>query len=159
FTTSPMTEQEFPGRAAEVIAGLEAAVDNLICLGQRNFLWFWRNPMLLQWRRGVRGLEYCTLYIMIKEISELIRHSEADPALITDYLLRIKDLLVPFVEKAMQLLILERQAIQNGPTTYEKCDVPDIQKMRTELFSSSKSHGGAFKDLVDKIDKLIYILL
>ena len=38
----------------------------LISLGERNFLWFWRNSMLLQWRRGIRGLEYNTLYIMIK---------------------------------------------------------------------------------------------
>src|SRR5208282_6528514 len=106
FTTSPMTEQEFPGRAAEVIAGLEAAVDNLICLGERNFLWFWRNPMRLQWRRGVRGLEYCTLYVMIKEISERIKYSSADPSLIADHVFRIKDSLIPFVEKAMHLLIL-----------------------------------------------------
>ena len=115
--------------------------------------------MLLQWRRGVRGLEYCTLYVLIKEISELIRYSDADPSFITDYALRIKDLLVPFVEKAMQLLILERDAIQNGRVTYEKCDDPEIQKMRTELFSSSKSHGGIFKELIGKIDSLLYALL
>jgi hypothetical protein len=142
-----------------LFAELESAVDKLISLGQRNFLWYWRNPMLLQWRRGVRGLEYCTLYVLIKEISELIRYSDADPSFITDYALRIKDLLVPFVEKAMQLLILERDAIQNGRVTYEKCDDPEIQKMRTELFSSSKSHGGIFKELIGKIDSLLYALL
>ncbi len=138
---------------------LESAVDTLISLGQRNFLWFWRNPMLLQWRRGVRGLEYCTLYILIKEISKIIINSDVDPSLITDYALRIKDLLIPFVEKAMELLILEKDAIQNGHITYEKCDDTEIQKMRTELFSSSKSHGGIFKDLIDKIDSLLYTLL
>ncbi len=115
--------------------------------------------MLLQWRRGVRGLEYCTLYVLIKEISELIRCSDADPSLITDYALRIKELLVPFVEKAMHLLILERHAMQNGHITYDKCDDPEIRKIRTELFSSSKSHGGMFKELIDKIDTLLYALL
>ncbi len=138
---------------------LESAVDELIALGQRNFLWFWRNPMLLQWQRGVRGLEYCTLYVMIKEISALVRYSDADPSLIADYALEIKDLLIPFVEKAMPLLILERDAMRKGHITYEKCDDPEIQKKRTELFVSSKSHGGIFKQLLDKIDALLYALL
>ncbi len=145
--------------ASETFAELESAVDELIALGKRNFLWFWRTPMLLQWQRGVRGLEYCTLHVLIKEISELIMYSDADRSLITDSVLRIKDLLIPFVEKAMQLLILERHAMQKGPITYEKCEDPEIQKMRTELFSSSKSHGGIFKELLDRIDMLLYMLL
>ena len=33
--------------------------------------------MLLQWRRGVRGLEYNTLYGMIKEIEEIVRKRES----------------------------------------------------------------------------------
>ena len=155
----PPSPQPRLGHFGGLFAELESAVDKLISLGKRNFLWFWRNPMLLQWQRGVRGLEYCTLYVLIKEISELVRYSDADPSLITDYALRIKDLLIPFVEKAMQLLILERAAMQNGHITYEKCDDPEIQKMRTELFSSSKSHGGIFKGLIDKIDALLYALL
>jgi hypothetical protein len=147
------------GKTAKLLDELESAVESLISLGQRNFLWFWRNPMLLQWRRGVRGLEYCTLYVMIKEISELIKCSNADPSLIADYAMRVKDSLIPFVEKAMHLLILERHAMQNGHITYEKCDDPEIQKIRTELFSTSKSYGGTFKDLIDKIDMLLYTLL
>ena len=146
-------------RSFTLLDELESAVDELIALGQRNFLWFWRTPMLLQWQRGIRGLEYCTLYVLIKEISELIRYSGADQSLITDDALRIKDLLIPFVEKAKQLLILERHSIQKGHITYEKCDDPVIQKMRTELFSSSKSHGGIFKELLDEIDTLLYMLL
>ena len=155
----PSTQCAAKLSAREVIAEIESAVEELISLGHRNFLWFWRNPMLLQWRRGVRGLEYCTLYVLIKEISELIKYSDDDPSLIADYAFRIKGLLIPFVEKAMSLLIRERHAMQNGHITYEKCDDPEIQKMRAELFSSSKSHGGLFKDLIDKIDTLLYTLL
>ena len=55
----------------ELMSDLKSAVDDLISLGIRSFLWFRRNPMLLQWRRGVRGLEYCTLYVMIKELSAI----------------------------------------------------------------------------------------
>ena len=61
----------------ELITELETAVNDLISLGIRNFLWFWRNPVLLQWRRGVRGLEYCTLYVMVKEIAEILKMHDA----------------------------------------------------------------------------------
>ncbi|OGW72598.1 MAG: hypothetical protein A2484_01225 [Nitrospirae bacterium RIFOXYC2_FULL_44_7] len=72
---------------------------------------------------------------------------------------KIKGMLLPFTEKAKQLLILERHAIQNGHITYKRCDNPEIQKLRTELFSSSKSHGGLFKKLIDETDKLLYALI
>ena len=139
---------------------LEWAVEDLIGLGIRNFLWFWRNPMLLQWRRGVRGLEYCTLYVMVKEIAEILKMHDAGYMIqdIGKDLKKIKGMLLPFTEKAKQLLILERHAIQTGHITYERCDDPEIQKLRTELFSSSKSHGGLFKKLIDEVDKLLYTL-
>jgi glutamine amidotransferase-like uncharacterized protein len=142
----------------EAVSGLEVRVDELISLGTRNFLWFWRNPMLLQWRRGVRGLEYCTLYVMIKEIAGLVRAGAADG----DFGERIDclgSLLKPFVDDAMRLLIMERLAMQNGHITYEKCDEPEIKEIRTRLFSNSKSHGGLFKELIDEIDGVLFSLL
>ena len=147
------------------ISDLEAAVSELTSLGTRNFLWFWRNPMLLQWRRGIRGLEYCTLYIMIKEIAEILCQTSALPDFrasepsIRDNLSRIRELLRPFIDKAKRLLVLERLALQNNHITYEKCDDPEIQKLRTDLFSNSKSYGGIFKELIGEIDKLLYLLL
>ncbi len=140
---------------------LEWAVEDLISLGIRNFLWFWRNPMLLQWRRGVRGLEYCTLYIMIMEIAGILKMQDAGYKMqdTEKHLKKIKKMLIPFVAKAKHLLILERHEIQNGHLTYERCDDPEIQKLRAELFSSSKSHGGLFKELIEEVDKLLYDLI
>lgn len=142
-----------------IISELEAAIEGLISLGYRNFLWFWRNSMLLQWRRGVRGLEYCTLYIMIKEMSKIIKRLDKKDEVIISNLESIKKLLIPFTEKAKQLLILERFAMQHGHITYDKCDDPKVQKIRLELFGNSKSYGGLFKRLVDKIDFTLYQLL
>jgi phosphoribosylformylglycinamidine (FGAM) synthase-like amidotransferase family enzyme len=142
-----------------VLSDLETEVDDLISLGMRNFLWFWRNPMLLQWRRGVRGLEYCTLYIMIKEIAEIIKKQRSAVSSQQSDLNKIKKLLMPFTEKAKRLLIMERVAMQNGHITYEKCDDPKIQEMRAELFGNSKSHGGLFKELIDTIDDILYTLI
>jgi len=140
---------------------LESAVEDLIDLGIRNFLWFWRNPMLLQWRRGVRGLEYCTLYVMIKELAKILKMHNTGYMIqdIEKDLKKIKKMLMPFVKKAKQLLILERHAIQNGHITYERCDNPEIQKIRIDLFGDSKSHGGLFKKMIDETDKLLYALI
>ncbi|MBA4348846.1 MAG: hypothetical protein C0415_02515, partial [Thermodesulfovibrio sp.] len=78
---------------------------------------------------------------------------------ITDYALHIKKLLLPFADEAKKLLTLERLAMQNGHITYEMCANPEIQRIRTRLFSDSKSHGGLFKNLIDKVDALLYKLL
>ncbi len=138
-------------------SGIGPAVDELINLGERNFLWYWRNPMLLQWRRGVRGLEYCTLYIMVKEILRLLSREdlerigrESDISL---------ELVIKFVDKAKKLLLLERYAMQGAHITYERCDVPEIQALREELFSRSKSHGGVFKEMIGHVDRLLYAAL
>lgn len=139
-----------------VIKEIESLTEELIDLGMRNFLWFWRHPVLLQWKRGVRGLEYCTLYRMVKEFSKL---SNRLTAVDIEMLKVIRGLLIPFVDKAKRLLMKERIAMQKGPITYERCDDPEIQSLRRELFGDSKSHGGIFKEILDRIDDLLYRLL
>jgi hypothetical protein len=134
----------------------------LVSLGKRNFLWFWRNSMLLQWRRGIRGLEYNTLYIMIKELREILEDRRLKQvAQASDNIPgEIKATLINFTEKAKRLLILERHELQKGNfITYEKCGNPEIKRIRTELFSESKSHGGLFKELIDSIDSFLFYLL
>lgn len=120
--------------------------------------------MLLQWRRGVRGLEYCTLYIMIREIAEIMRMKKAPLA--GDFKSRIerglgaaRSLLNPFIKDAKRLLIMERSALQNGHITYDRCEDPEIKKIRTELFSHSKSYGGLFKDVINEIDRVLFMLI
>lgn len=142
------------------ISGLISEIANhacgLISLGERNFLWFWRNPKLLQWRRGIRGLEYCTLYVIASEIASRA-HLLVDrdiPALE-----HILNMLAYFVPRAKRLLLLERAALQRGFMTYERCDDSEIQSLRNELFSNTKSHAGLFKELLDQMDGLLYDML
>jgi len=133
---------------------------DLIGFGERNFLWFWRTPMLLQWRRGVRGLEYCTLYIMLKKINALLADGQT---LENDQnisgLAELRGLFDQFVANAEQLLYLERQAMQGSRITYEHCEDDEIKKLRNLLFSASKSHGGLFKDVISRLDMLLFDLL
>jgi hypothetical protein len=135
-------------------------VQDLISFGERNFLWFWRNPMLLQWRRGIRGLEYCTLSGMIKAIAEHADLFLFDDSSSLDRLQDVAQMVSSFQEKAERLLLLERQALQDGHRiTYEKSDNLEIVQLRAELFSTSKSYGGMFKKLLDKIDRIVFDLL
>ncbi len=141
-----------------VLSELDAAVTGLVDLGVRNFLWFQRNPLLLQWRRGVRGLEYCTLAVMLRELGEELRSQEAEGRRqkAGEALERIRGLLMPFIDKAKHLLVRERFAMQNAPITYDRCEDQELQALREELFSRSKSHGGMFKELIDEVDRLLY---
>jgi hypothetical protein len=152
-----------PGFCTTKVVALDSmvnAVQDLISFGERNFLWFWRNPMLLQWRRGIRGLEYCTLYGMIKAIAD---HADRFPFNDTssfDRLQEVAQMVSSFQEKAERVLLLERQALQDGHRiTYDKSDNPEIVQLRAELFSTSKSYGGMFKKLLDKIDTIVFDLL
>jgi hypothetical protein len=146
-------------RSTDALVESEAAVTGLIDLGLTNSLWSRRGPFLLQWKRGVRGLEYCTLFIMIRELAEMLKKQGAGEQEIEKKLEHIRGLLLPFIDKAKRLLLLERSAMQQGHITYETCDDPEVQALREELFSRSKSHGGPFKTLIDAIDGLLFRIL
>ncbi|MBI5101076.1 MAG: hypothetical protein HZB33_04495 [Nitrospirae bacterium] len=145
-------------RTKTLLDDLDNAVDDLITFGTRNFLWFWRSPLLLQWRRGIRGLEYNTLYSMVRSVTDECRRENL-PEDVGKKLQKIKKRLVPFIERSKQLLIFERFAMQQGHITFEQSHDSKIQSIRSELFSSSKSYGGLFKEILDEIDSLLFELL
>lgn len=163
---------DLPRAARESIGAMEAAVGALIATGTRHFLWYWRNPLLLQWRRGVRGLEYSTLAVMIGEIAKRFGKDAVsglrdrpelpgsiDPSHLLETLEEILGLLIPFCEKAKQLLIRERLYMMRTPLTPVRCEDGEISRLRHELFASAMSHGGDFKRLVDSLDRLLYSLI
>ncbi|MBE0447558.1 MAG: hypothetical protein IBX64_05585 [Actinobacteria bacterium] len=138
---------------------LKAAALDLISFGEKNFLWNWRNSWIIQWRRGVRGIEYCTIYAMLKQLSELT-------AVLDDFdeetivrLIDLKGLILPFFEESKRLLILERYAMNYGPLSPLKSGDMQIQQMRKELFSNSKRFGGRYKQIIDRIDDILLPLL
>ena len=124
-------------------------VEEIIDFGLRNLLWFWRTPVLLQWRRGVRGLEYCTLYNMLKEMSA---HHQTEG----EELIELLHLVQTFKIKAIRLLILERLEMQKGIINYKNSGNREVQQLRSELFGKTKHYGGLFKELIDKIDMIVF---
>ncbi len=145
-------------KLAKLTGELEDAASDLISFGQNNFLWYWRNPWIIQWRRGVRGIEYCTIYSLLKRLSLLAPQISDDIGLIGQ-LTDLKEFCFPFFEKAKQLLMLERFAMNRGPISPLKSDDENIQRMRDELFSNSKSFGGYFKQIIDTIDAILLPML
>ena len=151
----------------DIIDGIKSAVADLISTGSRHFLWYWRSPLLLQWRRGVRGLEYGTLAVMTEEILKYLsgidggqtRAASLDFLRAREAISEIRDQLLPFVEKAKHLLIRERFYLNTAPLSPLECADPEINRLRLELFGSAMSHGGDFKRLIDTVDRLLFDLI
>jgi len=155
-----------PPAILATLAQTRAAVEELIGAGEDLGIWRWRNPYLLQWRRGVRGLEYSTLAVLVREIqNRLICGQEApggnttvsvaaDSDRLQQELAEIQRQLAPFIAKARDLLERERRLLQSVPLSPLSCDDEAIQGLRRELFGSAMSHGGAFKRLIDALDRL-----
>jgi hypothetical protein len=146
----------------DIIDGIKTAVSDLISTGSRNFLWYWRNPLLLQWRRGVRGLEYGTLAAMTEEIGKRLGYGnrgEAHLLRLREEASEIRDQLIPFVEKAKRLVLRERFYMNAAPLSPLECADSEINRLRLELFGSAMSHGGDFKRLIDIVDRLLFNLI
>jgi len=147
------------GEIANLAIDLEEAALDLISFGEKNFLWYWRNPWIIQWRRGVRGIEYCTLYAMLRQLSALAPVL-VEPGEETSTKLRdLKELTLPFFEEAKQLLTLERYAMNYGPLSPLVSGDEQIQRIREKLFSNSKRFGGHYKKILDQIDDILFPLL
>jgi len=151
-----------------ILADINDAVAGLIAAGEQKHLWQRRNPLLLQWRRGVRGMECSTLAAMIDAITGcLSRYSQVlpgkesslpestDPSYLRQDLELIRELTIPFTEEAKILLAQENQfgsAPPDGAT--EK-----ISSLKLNLFGSSRSYGGNFRHLIDAVDDLLLKLI
>lgn len=164
--------KDVPKNVKDLIEEIHKPVAELIATGARNFLWYRRNPLLLQWRRGVRGLEYSTLVAMIGEIKSrlgnpgglvqddrLALSERIDLLQCAEELKEIQGQIVPFCEKAKRLLIKERLYMMNASLSPVACSDTEINRLRQELFGSTMSHGGEFKRLIDPIDRLLYDLI
>jgi hypothetical protein len=137
------------GEAARVARELARETDSFIEFGMKNFLWYRRNPWLLHWRRGIRGIEYSTIAAMVAKIEREMESGWAgfgDEG--TEELKRLEHLLIPFLEKARKLVMLERLAMNRGPLSPLRCEDPEIREMRSELFSSDRRCGGLYRQIV-----------
>jgi len=155
-----------------MVTDLGAAVDGFITMGEQNSLWSWRNPWFLQWRRGIRGMEYSTLAVMAGEIVTRLRCKDLnggsegkllnefpDSSELREDLAAILKRVIPFVKKAEILLAHEKSFLATAPLSPVYCADEEINRLRQELHGSSIRHGGKFKELILVIDRLLYQLI
>ena len=163
------TADDFP-ECNKMLADLQSAIAGLMTMGEKNSLWRRRNPWFLQWRRGIRGMEYSTLAVMIDEIAVQFRHDqsvvhEKGEALsllheqLREDMLAIRELMMPFVEKAKLLLAREKLFLATASFSPVNCPDGEVNRLRQELFGCSIRHGGEFKQLIDAVDRLLYKLI
>ncbi|MEW6019682.1 MAG: hypothetical protein AB1760_16600 [Pseudomonadota bacterium] len=147
------------GSAADLAGEMERTAREFVAFGSRNFLWYWRSAWLLQWRRGVRGIEYSTLFGMISELARLCRSGvEPDPG----QLQKLEDLrgwTASFFREAIELLKLERYAMARGPISPLRSDDPQIARLRETLFSTERRCGGLYRDIIVALDGLLAPML
>ncbi|MDD4241081.1 MAG: hypothetical protein PHG54_06580 [Smithellaceae bacterium] len=147
------------------LADIRRALEDLLATGQKYQLWRRRNPWLLEWRRGVRGMEYSTLAALTGEIAAhfclTAPTQNAGKKISGDLredLQAIRDLVLPFQEKARQLLEYEKRFLEQKPDPPALLSDDRISRLREELFGTSIRHGGSFRTLIAAMDRLLYKL-
>lgn len=137
-------------------------LNNLILLGERNFLFYRRYPFLYQWRRGIRGLEYLNLWIIFKELLELLPKVKLSEDLLKELwekFLKISSKLQYFLESSCFLLIKERLRLNKEKLTYKDTQDEELKNLRKELFGESRSYGGLYKEILDTMDYIFFKIL
>jgi len=160
---APLEEEKIRGRpgreALECIREAHQEAQSLIAFGERNLLWRWRRPWLLQWQRGLRGLEYGTLAVCLRSLLEELEGSPRDTGPDPAWDVPSRELLETvrlFCRKAKRLLLEERAAGQSRSLAKLQSVNPAVDGLRRELFGRNMSHEGLSRSLFQIVDRLLY---
>ncbi len=133
--------------------GLEETID----LGRTHFLFYWRTPWLLGWRRGVPGSQVNFLYAMA---GHALGQNPKDEA--QDFWKGEKEAfehhLDSFLARLKTYLTRERLAMSLALSSPEASSDLDLQQEKQELFGSFPGYGGLYGRLIQPLDHLLYLL-
>ena len=143
-------------------------VEKLVALGESSDLWSWRNSWLLQWKRGVLGAEFGTIFVLLQGLAKELEHTGGIASLSTSM---TPEKIEAQFEKLLELwrlfkdkgLILLEEEVRDVPDKTEKIGTELSSQagiLRTEIFNctqchGSKSYGGIYRQLLDQIDSLL----
>lgn len=148
-----------PGEnSLDLIRKAKDAIDELISFGERHLLWTWRQPWLLQWRRGIRGLEYGSLAVAMSVLADECERMEPcgrelDPW--REAAGKLEESVRSFCRPARRLLLEENLALQAGALTKLGKVNDTVDQLREELFGNRMSHAGICQTLFDELDALL----
>lgn len=142
--------------------------EELIALGRRHRLWYWRNPWLLHWRRGIRGAEFCTVYILLSALARELEKARGRMDLpctafspeTRSQIRQLEYLWKRFRDQGRALLRSEERDLREKKDAGGPHFSSSVRALRTELFAcvqcyGSKSYGGLYARLLDQIDTLL----
>lgn len=134
--------------------------------GYRNLFWSWRTPWLLQWKRGLRGLEYTTLLVMSGELTRRIlekpeQHLNVCTGDWKNKFFKFEAMLESFTNEAAVLLGKERFVSEKSPGPLCKLSSPseEVRLLRDKLFGDKMSFGGHYRELISVLDELLVSVL
>lgn len=149
----------------QLMAGIRRARDaaaELIAFGEANLLWNWREPWLLNWRRGVRGLEYGTLLVTLSCLEGCREEPAPDSEESSAWQARVERLerdTIEFCKLAKRLLVEEKIASQAGILSKLGKVNERVDTLREALFGNRMNHGGLCRALFDLIDEMLLNVL
>ena len=165
---SPAAIKEVDGKSLERIGKIAQEARMLVALGERHNLWSWRNPWLLQWKRGVRGAEFGTISVLLNGLADELERTGAmaivspTPVIVEmdEQCDRLEELWRQFHHKGCALLEEEGRGLNGENAINTGNSSPRLRTLRTEIFNcvqcyGSKSYGGLYRLLLDQIDSLL----
>ncbi len=141
-------------RPAGTLRAKRAASD-LIAFGEAALLWNWRKPWLLNWRRGIRGFEYGSLFVCLSCMAELEQKSGEQ----LEEAAELEKMTLEFCGLARRLLFEEK--IASGTAALSKIGkVNDkVDSLRATLFGENMNHSGLCATLFDLIDRMLLVAI
>lgn len=144
------------------IRSAREAASDLIAFGEANLLWNWRTPWLLNWRRGIRGLEYGTLLICLDHILSLrekVGERRGSGGSWTERAEKLQRTALEFCSLARTLLLEEKIATQTAVVSKLGKVNERVDPLRSALFGNRMNHGGLSGTLFDLIDGMLLDLM
>ena len=142
--------------------------EKLMALGESSELWSWRNSWLLQWKRGILGAEFGTIFVLLQGLAKELEHTGGTVSLSTvttprqmealfDKLLKLWKL---FKDKGRILLEEEARDLPDRTAEIGAALSTQVRTLRAEIFNctqcyGSKSYGGIYRQLLSQIDSLL----
>jgi len=150
---------------ASVLCCLEraqGAVEELVAFGERRLFWRWRRDWLLQWKRGIRGLEYGALAVAMRSMVRIVGESVRDGGSGAGWMRDAEAIaggVDEFCRIARNLLVQEQVASHAGGLSKLGVVNEGVDELREQLFGKRMNHGGICKTLFDGIDRSLLEIL
>ncbi|MBG0776180.1 MAG: biotin--protein ligase [Desulfovibrionaceae bacterium] len=138
------------------LARAEAALDEVLRVGQEQYLLFPRNGWLFGWRAGLPGANLNHLYSLVRQVRAL-EPPDAARALWRERREEFLARLDLFRRSVTGYLLAERLAMTLAKTLPDAISQEGLVGQRTALFGEPMEHGGLYAELLDVLDDLAYL--